>query len=62
MGIMKNFQLREPVSLQFRFEAFNVFNHPNWGAPDYYIDDPNYSTVSSATSPRIVQAGLALKF
>ncbi|MGA8151821.1 MAG: TonB-dependent receptor [Terriglobales bacterium] len=62
MGIMKDFRLREPVSLQFRLEAFNIFNHPNWGTPDYYIDDPNYSTVSSATAPRIVQAGLALKF
>ena len=62
MGIMKNFPVREPVSLQFRLEAFNVFNHPNWGTPDYYIDDPNYSTVSSATAPRLVQAGLALKF
>ena len=62
MGIMKNFPIREPASLQFRLEAFNVFNHPNWGPPDYYIDDPNFSTVSSAKSPRIVQAGLALKF
>jgi len=62
MGIMKTFPIHEPVDLQFRLEAFNVFNHPNWGTPDYYIDDPNFSTVSSATSPRIVQAGLALKF
>jgi hypothetical protein len=62
MGITKTFSVREPVSLQFRLEAFNVFNHPNWGTPDYYIDDPNFSTVSSATAPRIVQAGLALKF
>jgi hypothetical protein len=54
--------LREFISLQFRLDAFNIFNHPNWATPDFYIDDPNFSTVSSARSPRIVQASLALKF
>jgi hypothetical protein len=31
---LKNFQLRESHTLQFRFEAFNLPNHPNWGNPD----------------------------
>ncbi len=31
---LKNFQLKEAHTLQFRFEAFNLPNHPNWGNPD----------------------------
>ncbi len=30
MGVFKRFKLSEPVSLEFRAEAFNVFNHPQW--------------------------------
>jgi Carboxypeptidase regulatory-like domain len=31
---LKNFQINETNTLQFRFEAFNLPNHPNWGNPD----------------------------
>jgi hypothetical protein len=63
MSLMKEFPLRESMGLQFRLEAFNTFNHPNWGAPDAYIDDlGNFSTINSATTPRIVQLGLSLSF
>lgn len=30
MGLFKRFALRESVSMEFRAEAFNVFNHPQW--------------------------------
>ncbi|MCC6860095.1 MAG: TonB-dependent receptor, partial [Bryobacterales bacterium] len=30
---MKKFRIRESHSLDFRFEAFNFTNHPNWNAP-----------------------------
>jgi hypothetical protein len=64
MGLAKKFSLHESTSLQFQLEAFNVFNHPSWGTPDLFIDDaPNlFSTINNATSPRIVQLSLALKF
>ena len=31
---LKNFSITESQTLQFRFEAFNLPNHPNWGNPD----------------------------
>jgi len=34
MGLFKRFALRESVSLEFRAEAFNVFNHTQWNGID----------------------------
>jgi hypothetical protein len=63
MSLMKNFALRESVGLQFRAEAFNIFNHPNPATPDTAIDDgQSFSKIFGSLSPRIVQFSLALKF
>ena len=63
VSLMKNFVLHEALSLQFRAEAFNVFNHPNLGGPDTAIDDgQNFSKILGSLSPRILQMSLALKF
>jgi len=41
----KTFHLFEGANLQFRADASNVFNHPNFGAPDGNFNDPvNLST------------------
>ncbi len=41
----KTFHLVEGVNLQFRADATNVFNHPNFAAPDGNFNDPvNLST------------------
>ncbi|MBS1807824.1 MAG: carboxypeptidase regulatory-like domain-containing protein [Acidobacteria bacterium] len=32
-SMLKSFRFAEGKSLQFRFEAFNAANHPNWGNP-----------------------------
>jgi len=33
LGVMKETRLTERVSLQFRAELFNLFNHPNFNYP-----------------------------
>jgi hypothetical protein len=63
MGLAKNIPLRESVSLQFQLEAFNVFNHPSWGQPNLtWTSGSPLGAITSATSPRLLQLSLALKF
>ena len=63
MGLAKNFALRESVGLQFQLEAFNVFNHPSWGQPNLtWTNGSPLGAITSATSQRLLQLSLALKF
>ncbi len=51
----------EKYNLQLRLEAFNAFNHPNFGAPDAGVNDANFGKITSvANNSREVQ--LAVKF
>ena len=50
-SLMKNFDVTEQAKLQFRFEAFNLFNHANFGTPGRTVR--NTSGVLNATAGRI---------
>ncbi len=39
LSVSRKFALTERVMLEFRTDAFNVFNHPNFAAPDTDIHD-----------------------
>ena len=62
-SIFKNFSLAERLSLQFRADFQNLFNHPNYGLPDLTVGDPSMGAVSSASvNARIIQLGAKLSF
>jgi outer membrane receptor protein involved in Fe transport len=62
VSIVKNIPLQESLSLQFRAEAFNLFNRANFGLPDLYFGSPTFGSISSAAAPRHIQFGLKLLF
>jgi hypothetical protein len=46
MGLFKKFAINERMGFQFRAEAFNVFNHPNWSGANF---DPTSSSFGKVT-------------
>jgi hypothetical protein len=60
MTLLKNVGLTEAKSLQFRVEAFNIFNHAQFFGPqavDGNIDSSTFGRVVSAAPPRLMQLG-----
>jgi hypothetical protein len=76
LAVRREFPIHERLKLQFRAEAFNVFNHPNFGTIDPYIGQPTFgqATATLASSlgilsplyqqggPRSMQFALKLAF
>ena len=57
---MKNFQLHERATLQFRFEAFQFTNTPRFGQAGNGVGTNNFGTITGADTPRNLQFGLKL--
>ena len=56
-------RVREGMKVEFRVEAQNAFNHPVFGAPDTYVDDQSFGTISyTSNNPREVQLALKVYF
>jgi hypothetical protein len=63
LALLKDTQLTESTQVQFRAEAFNVFNHAQFMNPSGNFNNTGaggFGFVTSARDPRIMQ--LALKF
>jgi len=53
LSLFKNTLLTERITLQFRAEFFNVFNHPNFANPNLpnFITDPASAGIGTIASP-----------
>jgi hypothetical protein len=61
-SLVKMIGVREGVRLQFRAEAFNLFNRTNYDLPDSFVGSPTFGQLVSAQSPRRLQLGFKLLF
>jgi hypothetical protein len=68
-SVLKDFRIREEHAVQFRFEAFNFPNHPNWANPATGVPTPSNKPTSNfgkirgtRTNMRELQFGLKYLF
>ena len=62
-SMFKSFHLVERMSLQFRAEAFNATNTPQFGRPNSNLNNANFGQITGqANSSRQLQFGLKLLF
>ena len=64
INVGKSTAIKEGISLQFRGELFNLFNHPQFAAPNTSLNSGSFGIVPAyqANSPRIAQFSLRLNF
>lgn len=60
---IKNFPIHESITMQFRAEAYNAFNHPNFNSPSTSVTSSAFGTITgTASDSRNFQFSLKLKF
>ena len=63
LSLAKYIPINERIRMQFRFETFNSFNHPQFDFPNTGIGSPNAGRINQqANTPRDIQFGLKLLF
>ncbi len=63
MSLAKSFPVRQGQQLQFRLEAFNAFNIPQWGNPNGTLGNANFGVISSTrVNNREMQLSLKYMF
>lgn len=62
LSIGKTFAVTERVSSVLRLEAYNALNRVNLNAPSTDLTSNNFGKVTSASTPRTLQASLQVRF
>jgi hypothetical protein len=68
LAVVKTFQIRERISMDFHADFFNVFNHANFYLGDQTVNNTGFgrittqNTSNDGVGPRVIQYGLYLKF
>ena len=62
-GLFKKFAVTEGTGFEFRAEAYDAFNHPNWNGPDYNPKDAAFGKVTGKNNDhRELQLSLRFYF
>ena len=68
LSVMNGVRLGEHATFQFGFQAYNVWNHPNFDQPVNDISNPNFGLSTNVVAPptsllgSFVGAGSSLRF
>jgi Carboxypeptidase regulatory-like domain len=62
MSLAKNTQIYERLSLQLRFDFFNIFNRVNLTNMDGNLPDATFGKATGQFNPRWLQLGISLRF
>jgi hypothetical protein len=63
MALSRSFPITEHQAVAFRVEAFNLFNHPDFGAPGTTLATKNtFGLITTAGNPRIMQLSAKYTF
>jgi hypothetical protein len=61
-SVQKDWALWESINLQFRVDAYDTLNHPNFTLPGRIFGASNFAVISSALDPREMQLALKVLF
>jgi hypothetical protein len=63
ISVFKSFPIRERITFQFRAEALNAFNTPQFRAPNTAVGNSNFGAITQqANFPRYLQLGGRISF
>jgi hypothetical protein len=62
VSLVRRFRFADSLRVELRAEAFNVFNHANFGIPVADLNAANFGRILSAGPPRLLQFGAKLMF
>jgi hypothetical protein len=62
MTLSKRWRFTENINLQFRAEAYNVWNHTNFLGVGTVFGSSTYGQITSTRDPRLIQFALKLYY
>jgi len=51
IAVMKSLKIGDAAHMQFRFEVFDLFNHPNLGQPGNVVGTPTFGQITNTRFP-----------